>query len=95
MSVEFSDDGGGSWSTAHLEPPSSPFGWRRWTFEWHATPGYHELCARATDASGNVQPDTQSWNLEGVQNNAVQRVPVVVGASPDGRQRPADESTAT
>ena len=44
---------------------------------------------RATDAAGNVQPMDQSWNLEGVENNAVQRVHVVVGAAAD-RQEPAD-----
>src|SRR5437879_1804405 len=68
-------------------PPQS---WRRWSARWDATrPGEYELCVRATDASGNVQPLEQSWNLEGVQNNAVQRVRVVVGA-PDGRQIAAD-----
>jgi hypothetical protein len=44
---------------------------------------------RATDASGNVQPSDQSWNFEGVQNNAVQRVRVRVGTAPD-EQPPAD-----
>jgi len=68
----------------------SPQSWRRWSARWDATrPGEYELCVRATDASGNVQPLEQSWNLEGVQNNAVQRVRVVVGA-PDGRQIAAD-----
>ena len=34
-------------------------------------------------------PSDTKWNLEGVENNAVQRVAVVVGA-PDQRQAPAD-----
>ncbi len=88
--VDFSADGGGSWSQAELEHAVSPYAWRRWTARWEADrPGEFELCARATDAAGNVQPLEQSWNLEGVQNNAVQRVRVVVGA-PEGRQAAAD-----
>ena len=68
----------------------SPYAWRRWTTLWDATkPGEYELCVRATDAAGNIQPLEQSWNLEGVQNNAVQRVRVVVG-EPDVEQIAAD-----
>lgn len=88
--VDFSPDGGRSWSAAAIEEEISPYAWRRWTSRWDATrPGDHELCVRATDAAGNTQPVEQSWNLEGVQNNAVQRVPAVVGA-PDVRQVAAD-----
>ena len=43
-----------------------------------------------TDSEGKVQPDAQAWNLEGVQNNAVQRVRVI--ANPvEQVQAPADE----
>ena len=80
--VEFSDDGGASWARARLEAPVSPYGWGRWAFDWDATrPGKYELCVRATDEAGNIQPIHPSWNFEGVQNNAVQRVAVVVGAA--------------
>jgi DMSO/TMAO reductase YedYZ molybdopterin-dependent catalytic subunit len=80
VQVDFSLDGGESWSPARLEDASSPYAWRRWTFRWDATRrGEYELCARATDAAGNIQPVEQNWNLEGVQNNAVQRVRVIVG----------------
>ena len=88
--VELSADGGSTWTDALLEEPSSPFAWGRWTCEWDARhAGEVELCARATDAAGNTQPMEQDWNLEGVQNNAVQRVRVVVGTAA-GRQLPAD-----
>src|SRR5438270_76508 len=88
--VDFSSDGGVSWATAKLQDPVSTFGWRGWTFPWAATrAGEYELCARAIDAAGNAQPLDQSWNLEGVENNAVQRVRVVVGAAID-QQTPAD-----
>jgi DMSO/TMAO reductase YedYZ molybdopterin-dependent catalytic subunit len=84
--VEFSADGGRSWAGANLEEAVSPFAWRGWSYRWDAKrPGDYELCVRATDAAGNVQPDSQSWNFEGVQNNAVQRVRVRVGAPPAGQ----------
>ena len=88
--VEFSDDGGRSWTSASLEAAGSPYAWRRWSHRWDATrPGEYELCARARDRAGNVQPVEQAWNLEGVQNNAVQPVRVVVGDAP-AKQSPAD-----
>jgi DMSO/TMAO reductase YedYZ molybdopterin-dependent catalytic subunit len=89
--VEFSHDGGGSWVDAVLGEPVSPYAWRGWTSRWDATrPGEYELCARATDAAGNVQPASPDWNLEGIQNNAIQRVTVVVGAPPTSVQLAAD-----
>ncbi len=88
--VEFSHDSGDSWSEASLDAAPSAYAWRRWTYRWDATRlGEYELCARATDAAGNVQPVGQDWNLEGVQNNSVHRVRVVVG-NPGNEQRPAD-----
>jgi hypothetical protein len=87
--VELSDDAGASWADAVLSPPVSEHAWCGWTFEWRAAAGEHEVCVRATDADGNVQPDQQSWNLEGVQNNAIQRVRVLVGAV-NAKQPPAD-----
>jgi DMSO/TMAO reductase YedYZ molybdopterin-dependent catalytic subunit len=89
--VELSSDGGRSWVDAVLGDPVSPYAWRGWTCRWDATePGEYELCARATDAAGNVQPTSPDWSTEGVQNNSVQRVRVVVGAPPEGVQVAAD-----
>jgi sulfane dehydrogenase subunit SoxC len=88
--VEFSDDGGVSWVDATLGDAVSTYAWRGWTHEWQATmPGAHELCVRATDSEGNTQPREQNWNLEGVQNNAIQRVKVTIGAATQA-QPPAD-----
>jgi sulfane dehydrogenase subunit SoxC len=90
VAVDFSHDGGRSWAAASLQEATSPYGWRRWTCRWDATrPGEYELCVRASDAAGNVQPLEQNWNVEGVENNAVQRVHVVVGHS-EHTQLPAD-----
>jgi DMSO/TMAO reductase YedYZ molybdopterin-dependent catalytic subunit len=88
--VEVSADSGESWAEAQLGQSPSPYAWRSWSYRWDATrPGDYELCVRATDGAGNVQPVAQSWNLEGVQNNAVQRVRVVVGGTL-AAQTPAD-----
>jgi DMSO/TMAO reductase YedYZ molybdopterin-dependent catalytic subunit len=90
VSVEFSADGGATWAPAELHGAVSPYAWRGWTYRWSAThAGEYELCARAIDSAGNVQPVDESWNLEGVQNNSVQRVHVVVGAHNE-KQDPAD-----
>jgi DMSO/TMAO reductase YedYZ molybdopterin-dependent catalytic subunit len=76
--VEVSEDGGAAWLEAQLEPEVSPYAWRGWSFQWEARPGRYVLCVRATDTQGQVQPLTQPWNFQGMGNNMVQRVPVVV-----------------
>ncbi len=71
--VEVSVDGAGEWQPARLDPPSGPYGWQAWSFDWAASGvGRHVLRARATDAAGNVQPDSPPWNRLGYGNNAVQ-----------------------
>jgi sulfane dehydrogenase subunit SoxC len=77
--VEVSVDGGHSWEDAVLDAPAGGFAWCRWTFSWEdAAPGEYELCSRATDGAGNVQPTDPGWNYGGYVNNAVQRVSVTV-----------------
>lgn len=76
--VEVSGDGGVSWSHARLGGQVSPFAWREWSFRWEAEPGRHMLCVRATDSEGRVQPLEQPWNYQGMGNNMVHRVEVVV-----------------
>ncbi len=77
--VEVSVDGGSGWSSARLGPEPSKWAWRAWKWEWDPVePGTFELCCRATDSAGNVQPLEPAWNLGGYVNNEVQRVPVVV-----------------
>jgi DMSO/TMAO reductase YedYZ molybdopterin-dependent catalytic subunit len=80
VKVEVSSDGGSSWEEAQLGEPLSEFAWCGWSYRWQAEPGEHDLCCRATDAVGNVQPTYPTWNFDGFCNNAVQRVPVVVSA---------------
>lgn len=73
--VEFGVDG--SWTDANLGPAPGPHAWRPWIADFDVTPGEHELACRATDAAGNTQPD-EVWNVQGMGNNAIQRVPIVV-----------------
>ena len=71
--VEVSLTGEGEWHAATVEPPTGPYHWQDWSFEWDSTAvGRHSLRARATDASGAVQPDVPPWNRLGYGNNAVE-----------------------
>ncbi|HWO80326.1 sulfite oxidase [Gaiella sp.] len=78
--VEVSDDAGASWAEGDLvHDLRDPFAWSGWSFRWEpASPGPYTLCCRATDGTGEAQPLEPEWNLGGYENNAVQRVPVVV-----------------
>ena len=78
-SVEVTSDDGASWHTATVEGDTlGRWAWRRWTFDWDASPGRHTLACRASDDAGNTQPFEQHWNLGGYANNQVQRVVVTV-----------------
>jgi len=82
--VDIALTGEGEWLPADLQPPTGPHHWQDWSFRWTAAaPGRHTLRARATDASGNVQPDTPPWNRLGYGNNAIEvlYVDVVGGAA--------------
>ncbi len=76
--VEVSTDGEASWTEAELGPQPSRWAWAPWSFIWQASEGEHELVCRASDRAGNVQPVDQRWNFHGLENNMVQRVPVLV-----------------
>jgi hypothetical protein len=77
--VEVSSDGCSSWSDADVTRElEGPWAWCGWAFDWDASPGERELCCRATDETGETQPLEPEWNLGGYENNAVQRVPVLV-----------------
>jgi DMSO/TMAO reductase YedYZ molybdopterin-dependent catalytic subunit len=78
--VEISFTGEGDWFLADLSPAESSAAWQDWTYEWTpAKTGRYSLRARATDASGSVQPDVPPWNRLGYGNNAVEIQYVEVG----------------
>lgn len=68
----------GEWADAELEEPIGRYAWRGWRYRWDAEPGEHVLTCRATDEDGHVQPSEPPWNLQGMANNQIQRVPVTV-----------------
>ncbi|HVC31167.1 MAG TPA: sulfite oxidase [Steroidobacteraceae bacterium] len=77
--VEVSTDGGTTWAAAEVEASPGPYCWQGWRYRWSAErPGASELCCRASDTAGNVQPVEQHWTARGMGNNAVQRVAVQV-----------------
>ena len=78
--VEVSTDGGDTWADAELRPdPDHRWAWAGWSFRWEpGETGSFTLCCRATDEAGETQPHEPEWNLGGYENNAIQRVPVVV-----------------
>jgi len=89
--VEVSTDGGNVWADAELGGDGGEFAWQSWRHVWDADQaGQYELCCRATDATGNVQPLSAPWNAHGVCNNQVQRIKVVVGHQLPSVQAPAD-----
>lgn len=47
----------GAWNVAALEPEVSPLEWRRWRWDWPATPGRHLVTVRAIDGSGETQTE--------------------------------------
>jgi DMSO/TMAO reductase YedYZ molybdopterin-dependent catalytic subunit len=54
--VEWSADGGRTWSPAQLMAPPSPLAWTLWTATWQAGgEGAHTLAVRARDGRGDLQ----------------------------------------
>jgi DMSO/TMAO reductase YedYZ molybdopterin-dependent catalytic subunit len=93
VKVEVAVDGGDDWREAKLLPaagasgasglassPGAAYSWRSWEYEWVAdVAGRRALRSRATDSSGNVQPEAPTWNKYGYGNNAVRPVIFTVG----------------
>lgn len=76
--VEISADGGATWQPARLLADLGPHSWRQFEWIWEATPGSHIIAARATDASGQTQPESVPFNHHGYLMNAIVKVPVEV-----------------
>ena len=76
--VEISTDDRRTFRRATLGKPAGPHTWTPWSFTWNATAGEHILAARATDVTGNTQPLEAFWNLQGMAQNGVERIAVLV-----------------
>ena len=63
--VEWSEDGGATWSDARLTGVQTDLSWRRFEFDWEPAPGAHTVMTRATDRTGATQPDAVPWNRKG------------------------------
>ncbi len=62
------------WTLATLQGDPKPGTWVAWTFPWEAKTGQHALRSRATDSTGEVQPETTPWNRSGYLWNGIDRV---------------------
>jgi DMSO/TMAO reductase YedYZ molybdopterin-dependent catalytic subunit len=83
VAVDVSTDGGATWKPASLKSrQDTKFGWRQWEFK--PTPYGKTIVARARDASGAVQPQSQEWNPSGYGWNVMPQrdlpVPIEHGA---------------
>jgi DMSO/TMAO reductase YedYZ molybdopterin-dependent catalytic subunit len=76
--VEYSFDQGKSWQRARLREPNVSRAWVRWDAEWDARPGQHLIRVRATDETGNAQPERVPFNEQGYLYNAVVDHPITV-----------------
>lgn len=72
--VEVSVDGGRSWKAAALEGEPGVGRWQVFRLRFEAKPGAVSVIARASDASGAVQPEAGVWNPSGYFFNAQHRV---------------------
>ncbi len=57
--VELSIDGG-DWQEAELADEVANTTWRQWRLPWEVTSGRHTLTVRATDATGEIQPEERT-----------------------------------
>ena len=74
--VEVSADNGQSWQPAKFTSPLRDFCWALWSADVALTPTTTSLLVRATDSSGETQPQTMPWNAKGYQYNAWHKVSV-------------------
>ena len=69
--VEVSIDGGTTWRAARLVGPDmGKYAWRQFALQAQLPKGTHVLASRATDAQGNVQPETRGENQSGYNNTS-------------------------
>jgi sulfite dehydrogenase len=76
--VEVSTDGGKTWGDARLDAVIDKYSWRRWRADWRPQQaGKYTLQCRATNATGETQPDYE-WNHGGYRRRVIQSLDVEV-----------------
>jgi hypothetical protein len=68
--VDVSTDRGKTWNAAKLLGSPTKYGFRRFSYKWKASEGWHDILSRATNASGQSQPMEPEWNPSGYLYNA-------------------------
>ena len=75
--VDFSADGGKSWSAATLGKDEGKYSFRRWEAAFTApAKGSYVLMVRCANADGATQPDQANWNPAGFMRNVIEATPV-------------------
>ncbi len=90
IEIAVSTDGGQTWVAAEFIDRAQRHAWRRWKLDWVTPqkPGSYTLLARATDASGCVQPDRHDPNYGSYVINHPLPIEVIVddrGSVRDGQ----------
>lgn len=89
--VELSTDGGKNWNDAQRIGPSAPYSWSLWEYLWEvAESGEYDLVARATSASGQVQPTRHDALNGGYLIHHSRPVPVRVAKALRSQAGPSD-----
>ena len=80
--LEVSDNDGKTWLPAQLGEDFGAYSFRTWEFRWTAKkPGRYSISVRATDETGNIQPDEPVWNPGGYLWNRIERQEITVGVA--------------
>jgi DMSO/TMAO reductase YedYZ molybdopterin-dependent catalytic subunit len=79
VSVEFSSDGGATWTPAKLGKDEGQYSFRLWRTDLTLTErGQRTLMVRATNTDGVTQPATPTWNPGGYMLNVIESTPIRV-----------------
>jgi len=77
--VDFSADGGKSWSAAQLGKDEGKYSFRQWHIRFTpAAKGEATLMVRCTNSSGEVQPAAPNWNPSGFMRNVIESTQISV-----------------